>query len=125
MTRLILTLIVIARAVTTGTGELPSVLRKCLEKQAKALMVAHGLAVLAPDIQDMFLIVSLLTCPFSSPMQSGKTGAIIASKKGAATLLQKSLAILGTSVVVCSLGLRMTPAHHIRSTLSLSLCVCL
>jgi hypothetical protein len=50
MTHLILTLIAIAiaRAVTTGTGELPSVLRKCLEKQAKALMVAHGLAVWTP-----------------------------------------------------------------------------
>ncbi|ELR21307.1 PX domain containing protein [Acanthamoeba castellanii str. Neff] len=57
---------------STGTGELPSALRKCLEKQAKTLMVAHGLA-------------------------SGKTGAIIASKKGAATLLQKSLAILGVT----------------------------
>jgi len=55
---------------STGTGELSSVLRTCLEKQARTLMVAHGIA-------------------------SSKTGAIMASKKGMATLIYKSLTVLG------------------------------
>jgi hypothetical protein len=50
LSRLLLLLLV------AGTGELPSALRKCLEKQAKTLMVAHGLAVPRP-----------LGCPCASP----------------------------------------------------------
>ncbi len=55
---------------STGRGELQLILRKCLNKQAKALMLATG-------------------------REGGKTGAIIAGKKGVERLLLRTLSLIG------------------------------